>query len=68
MKDVTRWTVVDYNYFLQVPAKLVQVLNVISAMVHARFSEESRPKNIPPEMAAFSLLRSTYVQTFLLVK
>lgn len=39
VKDVTRWTVVNYNYFLQVPAKFVQIFHVVAAMINARLSE-----------------------------
>lgn len=55
MEDVTRRTIVYDNYFLQVPAQLVQVLNVITAVVHAGFSEESRTENIPSENEILNL-------------
>lgn len=49
MKDITRRTIVHYNYFLQVPAQLVQIFNIIAAMIYARLPEESRSEHVPPE-------------------
>lgn len=39
MKDVTCWAVVNYNYFLQVPAKFVQIFHVVATMINARLAE-----------------------------
>lgn len=48
MKNVARWAIVDNNDFLEVTPKLVQILNVIPAVIDTRFSEETGSKHVPP--------------------
>lgn len=71
MENVTRRAVVNYNYFLQVPSQLVQVLNVIATVVHARLAEKPRAENVPPKNCTNVLVfgRRRYVNSSrLLVK
>lgn len=48
MEDVGRRGVVHYDDLLQVPAELVEVLDVVSAVEDARLSEQTRPEHAPP--------------------
>jgi hypothetical protein len=48
MENVACWGIVNNYNLLKVSPELVQVLDIVAAMVDARFSEQSRSENVPP--------------------